>query len=107
MKGEKLMNQNKLNVPAIISYISWLGWFVALLVRDRNDRYAAFHINQALVLNILASVAGILRIVPLLGSLAYNIVSLVVFVLWCIGIYRAITWNDDPLPLIGEIRIIS
>lgn len=99
------MNQGRLNVPAILAYISWIGWIVAFIVRDKSDRFAAHHLNQAMVLNILATIAGILRIVPLLGHLAYNIVSLVVFVLWCIGIYRAFTWNDTPIPYIGQIRI--
>jgi uncharacterized membrane protein len=101
------MNKGKANIPAIIAYITWLGWFIALFVRDTNDRFATMHLNQALVLNILVSLAGILRIIPLLGSIAYNIVSIAVFILWCMGIYRAITWRDDPLPFIGDIHIIG
>ena len=99
------MNNTKINVPAVVAYLSWIGWLIAFFIRDPRDRFAAFHLNQAVILQILATVAGILRIVPILGSLAYNIVSLVVFVLWCIGIYRAFTWNDTPIPIIGDIRI--
>ena len=101
------MNRKQINVPAAVSYFSWIGWFIALFIRDANDRFTTMHLNQALVLNILGSIAGILRIVPLLGSLAYNLVTLVVFVLWCMGLYRAITWREDPLPFIGEIRTIG
>lgn len=99
------MGNTKLNVPAILAYLSWIGWFIALFIRDKSDRFSAFHLNQALMLQILATIAGILRIVPLLGHLAYDIVSLAVFILWCIGIYRAFTWSDKPLPIIGQIRI--
>ena len=99
------MNNTKINVPAVVAYLSWIGWLIAFFIRDPRDRFAAFHLNPALMLQILGTIAGILRIVPILGSLAYNIVSLVVFVLWCIGIYRAFTWNDTPIPFIGNIRI--
>ena len=74
---------------------------------DKGDDFTTFHINQAQVLNILGIVAGALTIFPLIGGIASTIVSAAVFVLWCIGIYRAITWSTEPLPLIGEIHLIG
>lgn len=99
------MNKGSVNVQAVISYITWVGWLIAMFTRNPSDRFAAFHLNQALVLNICATLAGILRIVPLLGALAYNIVSIVVFVLWCIGLYRAVIGSDEPIPIIGQFRL--
>ena len=98
---------NKSNSAAVASYLTWIGFIIALLIRDKGDDFTTFHINQALVLNILGIVAGALTIFPLIGGIASTIVSAAVFVLWCIGIYRAITWSTEPLPLIGEIHLIG
>ncbi len=100
------MNGNRKNAAAILAYFSWIGWIIALFTRDPRDRFATHHMNQALVLQIAYTVASFLRIIPILGSIAYSIVGGVTFVMWCIGLYRAFTWNDTPLPFVGEIQLI-
>lgn len=101
------MNGNRSNVIAAISYLTWIGFLIALCVRDRRDDYVAFHLNQALLINLLEMVGGILTVVPLIGGMASSVVSLAVGVLWIIGIYRAATWNAEPLPIIGDIHLIG
>ena len=98
---------NRSNTAAVISYITWVGFIVALIVGDRTDRFTMHHLNQALVLNLASIVGGVLAVIPLLGSLATWIVSVAVFAFDIMGIYRAATWNDEPLPLIGEIHLIG
>ena len=95
------------NAAAVISYITWVGFFVAFIIGDRSDGFTMQHINQALVLNIAGILGGVLAVVPLLGWIAAGVVSVAVFVLDCIGIYRAATWNTEPLPIIGEIHLIG
>lgn len=92
---------------AVISYITWIGFIVALAIRDPSDRYTAHHMNQSLVLNILEIIGGVLAIIPLIGSIASGLVSLGVFILWVMGIYRAATGSTEPLPLIGDIHLIG
>ena len=99
--------KNNSKLAAVISYITWIGWVVALVIRDPSDRFAAHHINQALVINILEVVAGVFAIFPLIGGLARNIVELIVLVFWILGIYRAATGSTQPLPLIGDIHLID
>ncbi|MDO4518421.1 MAG: hypothetical protein Q4B78_04355 [Bacillota bacterium] len=101
------MNSKNSNAVAIIAYITWIGFIVALFIREEGDDFTRLHLNQALVLNLLSTFAGILTIIPLLGSLVYSLVAIVTFVFWVIGLYRAITWNDKPLPFVGEIQIIK
>ena len=93
------------NIISAVSYLTWVGFIVALIIRDKNDEFTAFHINQAFMINILSIIGGALTVIPLLGEIASMIVSFVVLVLWCLGIYRAIVWSTEPLPLIGNIRI--
>ena len=98
---------NRSNVIAAVSYITWIGFVAALVMRDSNDNYVTFHMNQALVLNILEMIGGVLAIFPLIGGIASGIVSLAVFVLWIVGVYRAATWSTEPLPFVGDIHIIG
>ena len=100
------MNQ-KSNLAAVIAYITWVGFFVALLVGDRNDDFTRQHLNQALVLNIGGILSGVIMIIPLIGTIAGGIMEIAIFVLDIMGIVRAATWSMEPLPVIGDFRIIN
>ena len=99
------MNNNK--VAAIAAYITWIGFLIAIIIGARGDRYVAHHMNQALVINIVSIVGGVLGIFPIIGSLAAWIVSAAVFAFGIMGIYRAAIGSTEPLPIIGDIHIIG
>ena len=105
-KGVQDMYQNT-KLCSVISYITWIGWFVALVIRDKRDELVRHHLNQALVLNIISIVSGFLakRSIFLLSA-AGSIISLGVFVFAIMGIIRAVNLSDEPLPLIGSIRLL-
>lgn len=100
------MNNNR-NVIALISYITWVGFLIALVMGDRSDRFIMHHMNQALIINIASVVGGVLAVLPLIGGLATSIVSLAVFVLDIMGIVSAYRGSTDPLPFIGDIHLIG
>ena len=100
------MNGNN-KTAAIVSYITWIGFLIAMCIGDRSDRYVSHHLNQALVLNLLSIVGGVLEVIPVIGSIAAGIVSLGVLVFWVMGIYRAATGSTEPLPLVGDIHLIG
>lgn len=99
--------KNHSKLYSILSYLTWIGWIIALLKRDKEDTLVRKHLNQGLVLNLVGMVA---RLVAgdsgLLGRVG-DLVSIAVFVLWIMGIYRAAKMSEEPLPLIGEINLIS
>ena len=97
----------KSNAAAIISYLTWVGFIIAILVGDRSDDFTRHHLNQALIINILSIVGGVVAVIPFLGSIVGGLISLVVVVFWCLGIFRAVTWSIEPLPLIGDIHLIG
>ena len=99
------MNSNK--VAAIAAYITWIGFLIALLIADRRDSFVSHHLNQALVLNLMSVLGGALAIIPVLGSIAAYLISLLVFVLWIMGVVRAATDSMRPLPIIGNIHLIG
>lgn len=99
------MNSNT-KLYSIISYITWIGWIIALLLRDKNDEMVRHHLNQALVLNIIASIAGILgKIGGLFGVIGW-VIGVACFVLSILGIIRAFKLSSDPLPVVGQIKIL-
>lgn len=100
------MNNNN-KIAAIVSYITWIGFIVAMCIGDRSDRYVSHHLNQALVLNLISVVGGVLGVIPIIGNMAAGIVSVAVLIFWIMGIYRAATGSIEPLPVIGDIHLIG
>ena len=100
------MNNNR-NVVALISYITWVGFLIAIIMGDRSDRFIVHHLNQALVLNIASIVGGVLTVIPIICGMASGIVSMAVFVLDIMGIVSAYRGSTDPLPLIGDIHLMG
>lgn len=95
----------------IIAYLSPIGFIVAFLLGNQEE--SKFHLNQALVINILMLVVDVLEKlldgIPLVGwviGLALAIAAFVLFILWLIGIIAAIQGQDKEIPLIGHIKIL-
>ena len=100
------MYQNHSRTLAVVSYITWIGWIIAFLIRDRRDAYVAHHLNQALLINLLKIAGGLCVMLPHIGEELSSVVGVAAFVLIIMGIYRAANWRMDPLPVIGEIRLL-
>ena len=101
------MNNSKSQTVAIISYITWIGLIIAFFMRDKDDSYATHHVNQSLVIKLTELCAGLLTVIPLIGSIAAMVAAVGCTVLWIIGILRAIQGSTEPVPLVGNIKIIS
>ena len=100
------MDNNKSKLPAILAYITWIGWIIAFLIRDKNDRFTTLHLNQAIAAALLEIVGSVLAPIPVIGILAtVLLVAGAVLAIW--GLIRAVQGNDKPLPYIGGISIIK
>ena len=100
------MNKNS-KLYAIISYITWIGWIIALVASDKDDQMVRHHLNQALVINLLETAGTILTRIGGLFGVIGEIVDIVVLVFVIMGIVRAFKLSDAPLPLIGDIHLIN
>ena len=100
------MNSNS-KTASVLSYITWVGFLIALIMRDPADRFTAHHMNQALVLNLVSLVAGALNIIPIIGNIAGLVIGIGVFVLDIMGIARAASGSMEPLPFIGDFHLIG
>ncbi len=99
--------KSKRNLLAAASYITWIGFFVAFLMGDRTDPFHLHHMNQALVINVISIVGGVVAVIPILGAIATGIVEIGVFIFDIMGIYRAVIGSKEPLPLIGDFHLIG
>ena len=101
------MDNSKKNLVGVAAYITWIGFIIAVVLGDRTDKFITHHLNQALVINLLGIVGGVLVVVPLIGQIAAGIISAAVIVFDVIGALRAFRGSTRPLPFIGGIHLIG
>ena len=92
---------------SVISYLTWFCWIAAFLLHDKDDKMARHHINQALVVNVLESIGTILSRMGGIIGVVGTIVDFAVLVFIIMGIYRAAKLSDEPLPFIGDIKLLD
>lgn len=91
---------------AIISYVTLIGWIVALVMHGSNKTsLGAYHLRQSLGVVVLAIATMIIR-VPLffipMGWIIGSLLAVGIFVFWILGLISAVNGEEKPLPLIGE-----
>ena len=92
---------------AIISYLTWLGWIIALVMHSSNkSSIGAYHLRQTLMLHLTAIAFYILQFIlffagGFLGFIIW-IAWIGLLVLWVMGFISAINGEEKPIPLIGE-----
>ncbi len=95
---------------AIISYLTIVGWVIALVMNSNNkSQLAIYHIRQSLFIMLVGIAFYIaqtmLLFIPYLGwlvSLLLFPVGLALFVLWIMGLISAINGEEKPIPIVGE-----
>ena len=95
-KGEQKSGQN--TGMGVLAYILF---FVPLLTDAKNDPFVKYHVKQGLVLFISSIIVGIVGWIPVIGWIM-PLLSLVLFIIFIIGIMNAVGGKQKPLPLIGQ-----
>lgn len=90
---------------SVISYITWIGWIIAFIARDKNDQMVRHHLNQALALNIVGVLVSVGTNIGGTVAKIAMIISFLALVLTIMGIYRAAKLSDEPLPIVGNFSI--
>lgn len=96
MRGQ---NINTSRNHAIISYMTILGTFVAIVLNKEKNEYVNFHIRQSLGTHLILVLALICMITsPILALIVYFLF----IVLWVLGLVAALQNSTKPIPLLGE-----
>jgi len=100
---------------AIISYITLIGWIIALIMHMGNKtKLGAFHVRQMLgfmicgiifqivvvVLSIILAAIGSALLAKIFGIIVL-IVWIGFLILWVLGLIAAIKGEEKPMPVIG------
>ena len=97
--------ESKDKVAAVFSYLGWLFWLIALIMRNKDDALLHHHMNQGLVLAIAQTIASLMtRADGILGYVG-SVCGLVVLVLTIMGSVRAVKGSDEPLPVIENFKL--
>ncbi len=102
MEGTRLMNipPQEIEAGKAMAIISYFIFFIPLLVEDaKNNKFAMYHTEQAILLLIANLAAGIITAVTCgIGGILY----FAVIAFYIIGIINAVQGQAKPLPLIGQ-----
>ncbi len=98
----------------IVSYITWIGWIIALINGDQDDEFIKHHLNQALIINICATICGAISgalgwipVIRIFSGIIFGFIGLVVFIMAIAGIVSASNNSTKPLPVIGDIKLMK
>jgi uncharacterized membrane protein len=97
---------------AIISYITIIGWLIAYFsYKDSSNKssFTKYHLKQSLGLGIMGLAFGVIiniiaLIVPSLVTIL-SLASLLILVLWVLGIINASNDVEKPLPVVGNMFV--
>jgi len=90
------MANNNAQLVAILSYITPIGWIIALILHlDKKTSLGGFHLRQGLII-LAASV--------LISWIRYInwILGIILFILWIMGLVSAVKGTQKVVPLIGK-----
>jgi uncharacterized membrane protein len=87
---------NNGQTTAIISYITIIGTIVAIIMNQNDkDKFARFHIRQALLLNLAGIVLSWIPVINVFAGIAWLICMV-------IGIVKASSGEEYEMPVIGS-----
>jgi len=91
-----LTKQDNSQLVAILSYITLLGWIIALILNNqKKTKLGSFHLRQALIPVIVLFVGT--------TGLIGQIIAIIAIVLIILGIVAAINKEERELPIIGKL----
>lgn len=99
--------QNEDKTVAILSYITLIGWIIALVMHNGNKtKLGAYHLRQTLgifVIGICFMVVNmVLAFIPVIGWLLSMGIGVTILVFWILGLVAAANGEMKPIPIVGE-----
>ncbi len=89
-------------VVGIVSYITLIGWIVALVLNNPKSEFGSFHVRQSLGIILLVVVSGFIAIIPILGWIVAFVGYILGVVLWIMGLISAVQGQQKVVPVLGD-----
>ena len=79
-----------------------LGFVLVYLIK-KDDRFAMYHAKQSLVLWIAGVIVSVGSMIPVLGwFIIAPVGSILLLIVWIVGMVNALSGKEKPLWLIGK-----
>ena len=101
-----MYTEKKDKIAAVFSYLGWVFWIVAFVIRNKDDALSYHHLNQGFVLAIAHIIIGVFAHFHGLFGLAAGVLGFGVALLSIQGIISALRGSNSPLPVIREIQLL-
>ncbi|MBY0477945.1 MAG: hypothetical protein K2Q24_09895 [Chitinophagaceae bacterium] len=95
---------------AWVSYLWWIGWIISLVTSNNTNSkpsLVVFHLRQSLGLLAISTALWILNMMLIFGFSGwywiYTCLSVVLFILWIIGLIAAVQGEEKPVPVLGPL----
>ncbi len=87
---------------SIVAHITLIGWIIAL-VMNQSDKGAntSFYLRQNLGLWLIAIAGTVVGMLTL--NIISTIISVAVLILWVISLLGALSGEQKPTPVVGEM----
>lgn len=86
----------------IVSYLTLIGWIVALVLNNPKSEHGSFHVRQMLGLILCGVALNVIAWIPFLGQLAALAGVLLLIILWIMGFIGALNGEQKPVPILGD-----
>lgn len=88
---------------AVIAYLTIIGLIIAFLLNnEKKDAFASYHIKQSLGLTVASLALFVIGMLPILGWIISFLGSILLLVLWIMGLINAANHKKEPVPLLGK-----
>jgi uncharacterized membrane protein len=99
---------------AIIAYFTPLGWIFALILNQNpKEEYTSFHLRQVLGIYLLGFATSLFggifsflfggfTFLFINSGFMFAMLQIGVFILWLIGLVRAVNDDTRPIPIFGN-----
>lgn len=106
-EGNLVFDHQDIEKNKNIAGLAYLIFFLPLLACP-DSRFGRFHANQALLLLILALAGSIiLSLIPIIGWILLPIYSILILILFVMGLVNGLSGKVRRLPVIGKINLLN
>lgn len=94
-------------VLAMIPYLfGWIGIIITLLACGTSP-YAAFHVKQALKIQVIAALSALLVIIPILGWIVFGVWAIITVVIDIICFVKVCQGKAEEPPIISRFNFLK
>ena len=88
---------------AMIAYITIFGLIIAFIMNnEKKNSFTAYHVRQSLGLGITGLALAVVNYIPYIGWILGMLGTILLIVLWVMGLISALNGEEKPVPVLGE-----